>query len=183
MERKGRFFAAGMTLVLAGAMGLGVLAAEQQTPRISPRGERVRIREAENGEKAREAARERIQEIERTRARMSEQFRAEREKIRDLVLRHREARTEAEREALKGELHELLEEGFERRHSALKERLDHLKDECLQIESRIKENLDRKDDIIEMRLERLLEMPVRRGRATEEGAGGMARVRQREQRN
>ncbi len=182
MGKKGRFFTAGMALVLAGATGLGVLAAEEQTP-MTPRGERVRIRDAETGEKAREAAWERIRDIERTRARMSEQFQAEREKIRDLVVRHREARTEAEREQLRKELHGLLEEGFERRHSVLKERLDNLKDECSRIESRIRENLDRKDDIIERRLERLLETPSRRGKAAEEGAGGMARVREREQRN
>ncbi len=182
MGRKKRFFTAWLALVLAGAAGLGILMAEEQTPR-TPRGERVRTREAENSERAREAARERIQDIERTRARMSEQFQAEREKIRDLVVRHREAKTEAEREQLREELHGLLEEGFERRHSALKERLDNLKDECAQIESRIKENLDRKDDIIEKRLERLLEMPARRGRAAEEGAGGMARARERERRD
>lgn len=140
-------------------------------------GERLRVREADPGGRARDAAAERIRDIERRRARLSEQFKEERERIRELVIRHRRALTEAEKSALELELKELLEEGFQRRHTVLKERLEHLKEECERIESRIKKSLENRDGIIERRLERLLQAPAHRGEHSEVSNRGMARER------
>ncbi len=152
-----------------------VRAQEQAMP---GRGERMNARR-ENAEKIRERAGERMEDIEKKREQMSEKMREEREKIRDLVIKHREARTDAEKEALKAELKNLLEMNFDSRHGALKERLNRLKEECSAIESRIQDNMEQKDVIISRHLDRLLEMPIRRGEAP--GPRGAA-VMQRERR-
>ncbi len=149
----------GLVLLL---FGFSAFADERGAGRMR-QNENIRAAEDDSGRRARDAAAERIRDIERRREHLSEQFKEERERVRELVTRHRRALTEAEKSALESELKELLEEGFRRRHAALQGRLQHLREECERIESRIKENLENRDEIIERRLERLLQEPGRRG--------------------
>lgn len=127
------------------------------------------LRRREGGEAAREAASRRMREIERKRTRIREEIQDEISKIRELAQEHRRAKTDVEKDTLRKELKNILEKGFERRHSALRERLEELRNECDEIERKMKQNIERKDEIIEMRLERILSGP-RTGRRAP-GAG------------
>lgn len=157
---------------------IGSFHVRAQEPPMPGRGERINARR-ENSERIRERSGERIEDIERKREQMSERMMEEREKIRELVIKHREARTDSEKDALKAELKNLIEMNFDSRHGALKERLNRLKEECSAIESRIQDNMKQKDEIISRHLDRLLEMP---GRGKETPGQGGAAVRQRERR-
>ncbi len=170
-------FCAGAVLVFLAASAWVVHADEAAAPGRHQR-QPGRTVPGDYSREAREKMGERIHEIEKKRAQMSEAMREEREKIRELVIKHRRAETEQEKAAITEELQQLIEAGFNRRHDALHERLEDLREACRNIEGRLKENLERKDEIISGRVESLLQPHPGRGGLPEDRGRGIVRERE-----
>ncbi len=157
-RREGRMLAGAFAAVLAA--GIFLFSGEAYGERAEP-GEGLRRREGIQSERAREFARRRLEEIEVTREKIAQRMRREREMVREALSGYREAETDEEKEAAEADLRSILEESFDRRYDLLKERLEELREKCLKIEDKIAEHSEKKEEIIEKRLERLLEIPDR----------------------